>query len=137
MKQVYHYYLYPAALFKPIDSIDDLDNAIEEAYPEWVYPDISKETRKMMFFNILIKLRQDRLTWKEEVPREIPKDEYLTMDALWDGYVIKKWTRHYGKKVMMPDNGFYALRPIDHFTKIVQERVDILNESSSKRRKKK
>ena len=53
------------------------------------------------------------------------------------GYVIKKWTRHYGKKVMMPDNGFYALRPIDHFTKIVQERVDILNESSSKRRKKK
>ena len=120
MKQVYRYYLYPSALFKPINSVEELDNAIEEAYPEWVYPDIPKETRKTMYFNILIKLRQDRLKWKEEIPREIPKDEYLTMDTLWDGYVIKKWTRHYGKKVMMPDNGFYALRPIDHFTKIVQ-----------------
>lgn len=138
-KKRYAYYLYPKTLFNQVNNIQDFNNAVEDAYPEWVYPNIPKSVRQSMFMNILIMLRKDQLKWKAKgekyLPREIPKSEFLQLDINREDYLIRKWTVHYGKRVQGPDNAF-GLDPINYFSKIVQERIDALYASTSKRRKK-
>lgn len=132
----YRYYLYPKALFEPIESVKDYDDRIEEAYPHWVYPEISKEARKQMFINILIMLRKDWISWGEVLPRRIPCNKYLQVDIKKDDYLIRKWTFHYGKKIQIRDSALLDRYDIDHFSKIVQARIDAACAATSKRRKK-